>query len=684
MGAGNRCGDRRVRDFGPTVGIFLDGEGGYTTIAVALALLVSLTLVFSVASAEWVLSRSAEVQEVADATAMAGSNCVAAFSTVVQVIDACVLSLGLAGVLVFAAGMVVAAVPFLQAKSPAILHAGRQLLDARRTFATSASEGLERFELVLPALIMANSASCVSANCRGGLTYVGCAVPFPQTSETDYSFLDEGPDPAEMEESAEQLREATEEKERALQRAQAAKERAWRADCVNAPMCMRSRAATLAGMTSRANPSYASAEAWQFEYARLRAKNYYLLRERQEAPLNSSPEELSRSAARKRFYAYAYEEVSKGTCSETDPVVMDLPELPHTRATVRASRLYTDVCWPCTSEDGGRVIHSTLECPGATGASDGAASLEQLEQGLVGRCDVCGMDVAVMGSTAHASTNINNGFEHYWRIVVQASRDYQAAREEAAQADARMKELAEKNSNLFQQAIDALSVDRPRIRPAGYQGCVSLVLRKGGVAVPSELTGSFISGTSLPPGVAMSAATLAPDSATDGNDILSRAFDGLRERWGAPVDLVGHMAELWGRLLVGYGSTYESVSGVAESLLDDLGSLFGERVASWLRGKLTAIVDACGFQPADMRLRKPVLVRSQRVLDQAGLTNVGEARALIEALPASAEEIRTTNWGKVLEALGGSGVEIATLPIPGRDGESLPLSLDLASMVGMP
>ena len=684
MEAGSRCGDRRVRSFGPSVGLFLDGEGGYTTVAVALALLVSLTLVFSVASAEWALSRSAEVQEVADAAAMAGSNCVAAFSTVVQVIDACVLSLGLAGVLVFAAGMVVAAVPFLQAKSPVILHAGRQLLDARRTFATSASGGLERFERVLPALIMANSASCVSANCRGGMSYVGCAVPFPLTSETDYSFLDEGPDPAEMEESAEQLREATEKKEEALKRAQAAKERAWRADCVNAPMCMRSRAATLAGMSGRSNPSYASVEAWQFEYARLRAKNYYLLRERYEEPLNSSPDELSRSAARRRFYAYAYEEVSAGSCKETDPVVMDLPELPHTRATVRASRLYTDVCWPCTEEDGGRVVHSTLECPGATGASGGSASLAQLEQGLVGRCDVCGMDVAVMGSVAAASTSIDNGFEHYWRIVVQASRDYRAAREEAAQADAQMRELAEKNSNLFQQAIDALSVDRPRVRPAGYQGCVSLVMRKGGVSVPSELTGTFISGTSLPPGVAMSAATLAPDSATDGNDVLSRAFDGLRERWGAPVDLVGHISELWGRLLVGYGSSYESVSGVTESLLDDLGSLFGERVASWLRGKLNAIVDACGFQPADMRLRKPVLVKSQRVLDQAGLTSLGEARALMEALPGSADEIRTTNWGNVLEVLGGSGVEIANLPIPGRDGESLPLTLDLSSLVSMP
>ena len=176
------------------------------------------------------MARSAEVQEVADAAALAGSNCVAAFSTVYQVLDACVLSLGLSGVMVMGAGMVVSSIPFVQAKAPAILGVGRQLLTARKGFATSAATGLSRLEKVLPALIMANSASCVSANCRGGLEYVGCAVPFPQTSETDYSFLDDGIDGSELEESAEQLRDATAKKEEALKRADEAKRRAWTAE----------------------------------------------------------------------------------------------------------------------------------------------------------------------------------------------------------------------------------------------------------------------------------------------------------------------------------------------------------------------------------------------------------------------------------------------------------------------
>ena len=55
----------------PLLSTFVDDEGGYTSVAFACALLVSLSLVFATATAGWVLSRSADVQEVADACALA-------------------------------------------------------------------------------------------------------------------------------------------------------------------------------------------------------------------------------------------------------------------------------------------------------------------------------------------------------------------------------------------------------------------------------------------------------------------------------------------------------------------------------------------------------------------------------------------------------------------------------------
>ena len=87
---------------------FIDDDGGYTSLSVALSLLLSLTLAFGAAAAGWMMARSSEVQEVADASALAAEQVVARYSTVAQVSDACVLSMGLTGVLVLGAGLVAA------------------------------------------------------------------------------------------------------------------------------------------------------------------------------------------------------------------------------------------------------------------------------------------------------------------------------------------------------------------------------------------------------------------------------------------------------------------------------------------------------------------------------------------------------------------------------------------------
>ena len=86
--------------------VFIDDEGGYTTVAMALALLLSITLVLFAGRVQWSLSRAAEVQEIADASAMAGANVVARYATVAQVCDALVLTMGLAGLVTCGAALV--------------------------------------------------------------------------------------------------------------------------------------------------------------------------------------------------------------------------------------------------------------------------------------------------------------------------------------------------------------------------------------------------------------------------------------------------------------------------------------------------------------------------------------------------------------------------------------------------
>ena len=163
---GRKCGaDGRgaVRIFSG-ISTFVRDDGGYTTITVAVALLVSLALVFSTASVVWTSERSADVQTVADSAAMSGANVVAAYSTIAQVLDACVLSMGILGTSILGAGMVLAAIPVVQGMAPEVIDAGRQILSARRDFAKSAAEGLKRLEGAIPALVAANAASCASAS----------------------------------------------------------------------------------------------------------------------------------------------------------------------------------------------------------------------------------------------------------------------------------------------------------------------------------------------------------------------------------------------------------------------------------------------------------------------------------------------------------------------------------------
>lgn len=685
---GRAYGDERRGPVRPPLSIstFVRDDGGYTTVAIAVALLVSLTLVFATAAASWSAARAADVQEVADATAMAGSNAVAGFSTIAQVSDACVVSLGLAGMATLGVGLVLSAIPGAQEAAVKVVDSGKKVLDMRRDFAHSAAEGLRNLERALPAIVMANAASCAAANSSQTISYAGTAIPFPLTSQTDYSFLDDGLSSEELEENAEELQEASERKREAMERANEAKERAWRADCVDDPLCMRSRAASLAGLGGMLNPNYASVAEWQFSYAQIRSINYYGARLGGEGPADGSAAEMTRSAARWRFYEYAQDVIASATCDESGEVpVIDLPELPHNTDEMRQTSLYTDVVWPCTDEEQGRTLHSSLACPGAEGPDSGSASLADLDAGWVQVCPVCDMDCAAQGSVASASTNINNGYEHYWRIVVEASRDYVKAKEDEAAAERDLERLGEESKDLFQQAMDLLSVDRPKVKPAGAWGCVAVVHRGGGVVQPSELVSAFSPGVELPAGLAVSGATLAPESDTDGSTVLSQLFSGLRARTDfGPIGAVDGLCGLWGELLVSYGSAYEDASARMTGFLDTAGSLFGERAAAQLKKRIASVIEATGFEPADMRARKPVLVHSQEVLDKAGdgREAVGVAREVLQQLPEDGVGAARTLAREAAEGLGGGGsFTIATLTIPGTSVQ-IPFTIDVGALLG--
>lgn len=686
MTNGSTCGGSGRRP-ACALSAFRDDEGGFTTVAVAVALMLSLTLVFAAASAGWVASRSSEVQRVADASALAGANAVAAFSTVAQVLDACVLSLGVTGMVVYGAGLVASCVPGLTAVGAQLCATGGQILEARRGFARSAASGLERLEAALPALVVANSASCVAANGEDGLSYVGCALPVPLESGSDFSALLADADDAPLEGLSERMRDASLDAQEARERADEALERGWMADCGSRPHSLHERAGALAGLPSSANPHYPSCETWGFGVPLVRARAYYAARLANERVVGSTPEELTDAACRRAFYEYALGRVRSGSWAEhpDGTVEADLPLLPRNADETRATELYTRVAWPCTDEGGSRTLHSSLDCPGATGGPSGSASLAQLDAGAVSRCPQCQMDVGDLGRVASASTSIENGFEHHWRIIVEASEDYEAARDDLAAAEARTRELAEEGELEFERALEQLTTGRPTLRPPGAWGCVAVVARPEGTVVPTELTASFLSSAELPAGAAVSAATLAPDESTAENNVLASFFDSLSASDSVLGGALDGVMELWGSLLVGYGSAHGRVAEVGEGFLDRLDGVMGGSVGAWLRDQLGGVMRDLGLEPVDMRLRKPVLTNSRDVLERGGVEQASAVRDLLSRLPDSASVADLARAVGVTPpaALGEGGLTVAELPIPGT-GVSIPLSVDLTGAGGLP
>lgn len=682
MQIGLACGDSDTR-WG--IGFFLREDGGYASVAIAVALLVSICMIFALASSQWVSSRSADIQEVADACALAGMNPVAAFSTIAQVLDACVLSLGLLGLVVFGVSLVLAVIPGTQAFAESVANLGKSIGDARRKFARSATRGLKTLEQGLPYLVVLNSASCLAANGVGSAGYVGCALPFPQQSQSDFSSLESEVNTEELEDAATRLRDASKRVDQARAKAEAVCDRGWHADCVEDPSCLRERAAWLAGLSGPLNPTYASPRLWNFGVPLMRSRAYYASRAAQESPQSDDVNEVTNSSCRRVFYLYALKVMREGHYSETPDghVDMSLPSLPHNAAEVKQTSIYTDPLWPCTLEPDGRVLHGSSACPGAQGPYAGNASLSSQDSGEVGLCTICRMSVGDMGRVAAISTSATNGYEYYWKAIVEASRDYQDARNEEADAEAEVRTISGEGIGAFERALDQLKVARPTLCPPGAWGCVSVVYRPSESTTTTGLAGVFTNEAEVPRGAAISAAVLAPDNTTSHNNVLSRVFDGIKAEGFSLAGALGDITDLWGELLVGYGSAYGSVGSEASSLLDRVDGVFGGTVGSWIKGKVSAALEAAGLEPVDMRLRKPVLTGTHEVLSQAGYSSVEKARDLLMRLPdhGTPEEVAHALglWG--YEQITEESFTVAELPIPGTDW-TIPLTIDLSKFGG--
>lgn len=559
------------------IDLFIE-DGAYTTLSSAVVILVVLTLLFSSTAAIWSMSRAGDTQVAADSGALAGANVVSSYHTAATVVDASILSLGLAGFATIGTGLVAILIPGAEPVAGNMVDTGIEIIKTRNKFAKSASEGLQKIETALPYLIAARATQAVSAQDTDSVTYTGTALAVPRTSESDFVALEGSEISTDaIKDTSKDLERAADELQKALEETAKAKERAWLADCggsvpasVGSCSCMWERTRSLAKLSGEQNPHYASSISWEPQVALDRAKTYYRQRLADEKPQGSSVETKAESAARKAFYTYASTEVNRAYVTEDgDEVASYIPLLPRNTDEVRATELYTDTVWPTSAIDGKTYLHYGTSCPNyKKGAPCGLASVAAYDG--QDKCNRCHFGVSSLGAVAAPSTSIENGFEYHFDRFKEALEDYVECRNKELELERQTEDEADRAGNAFDQAIKALSGERPRIAPPGRNGVVAFAV-SGDITSPDQLNSSFNAAVRLGDRGAISAAVLAPDEATAQNNVLSRFFSTLKERSGGVAGVLDGVMDVWGRLLVGYGDIQGSADELMDEMIKDLG-----------------------------------------------------------------------------------------------------------------
>lgn len=592
-------------------------DGGFTGLAVAVACALALLLTAQAIGVQQTQSLGADVQYVADAAALAAGGVVSSWVRIVLVADACVVSMSIVGVLVLLVGTVLACIPATTTLARGVVDAGRRVLSARDSFADSAQTVLNTIQNALPLMVQAQAMSVADGQSREAAVGYSClAIPVPIRSEP-LVMPPRVIDDCAAQDVAESAARHAEAASEAADEAEGHLERAWRADCVDDPYSAVERAASLAGMFGASNPRYTSIEGWSFAVALDRARRYYAVRIRNEAPLTPTVDERVRSMARWEFYQIARELLESGSAPRSGDLAsgLDLPLLPRNTSDIRSTALYRMVKYPVSEEAGGSTLHVDRQCPGTHGGIVRFGSFAQIESGELRRCDVCRWAVERVGEAPSASTAIANGFEHHYRIIAEAAKDYRESAERSREAENRGRRIVEGGSDLFAEAISRIRGPRFEPRPAGRVGVVIIAFD------PMDRTiGRFPRAATVPGRLALSGARSSELEAESGRTVLDESFEKFlledpESSMGSTFgDLMRPAVALWGDALLAYRNGTEGLIAAADRLFSAVPGT-GELASGWAGGFIRDLIEAAGLEPPDLRVPRPVLTNTLEILE---------------------------------------------------------------------
>lgn len=667
-------------------------DGGFSTVGMVVALLVTLSLTMSAAQVYRVYSLSCDVRNVADVTALAAENQVASSYVVAQVCDAIIFSLTLTAVISAGVGSVALCIPSGQSLATSLLDASSKMMQARNRFADTAAEGLNALQRLLPAIAAIQAASVASENDSQIQSFRGTAIIFPlEGVEISSGSIPEAEDAVKsLQDAADEIAEAAKKAEEAAVEAKESKQRAFMADCGNEPSyCMSERARTLAGLVGADNPIFSQVDHWSFQVALDRARIYYGQRLRQEQPENDSIDAKVDSELRRVFYAFATQQLDHAFVYESEEKFeSNLPLFPRQSDELRTSDLYTQEVFPTTVNDQSiPMLHAWEGCPIAQeGSFVGYVSLADAEASHMEECPECQLNVARMASVAAASSSISNGFEYHWRIVAEEATRYEKLHNSAAE----QKQEAQKPlSDSLDRLVDVLKKTagkRIDFRPPGRRGAIAAVANTQTVALDRIAPTAFVaSEASLGPSASLSAATLAKDPATSQGNIINSLLDRVVGEKSGILDQVPQLIlNAWGFLLHSFSDGYSGVEQAIQHAFSGVPLISESGLVQWVHKTFTNLMKSAGLQPASLDAWRPVTINSWHVMSADG-SDIADALKQTKRLALSIPDGSSTLFhglagasatviSQEIDGLG--SIHITDLSIPGTD-KSIPIEFTI-------
>lgn len=672
---------------------FTERDGGFSSLGVVIALTLTIALVFTSAQIYWINSTSGDIQFAADAGALAAENVVAEYYVIARVADAVVLSFSLFGLIIYGIAIVVSCIPYCQSVGAKLMSFGEKVFSARDDIATQAQKMLAKLQKALPFLAAVNASTVVSSNKfspSGQATYQGLAILVPLQGKTD-TFADDSAAQEvtdSIEKKNQETGELTDAAENKREEMNQAKLQGYLADCGNEPnYCMYERSHNLAGLHGASNPNFSNIELWKFDYALNRAKAYYQQRAQIETPKDNTLQERIDSQVRKNFYDYAVSELANGYAHTDVDGVLDayFPLLASNYEEIRTCRLYTDDIFPV---DGDGCMHGVSNCPGISGGIVGWGSISDLESGVYTSCASCDIGMKTIGHIASASSNIDNGFEYHYRIVAGAADRYSKSSKEFKNLTNEAKGSAGEAFDSFGEALEALKSQRLDPSPPGRNGCIVFAFDLSNHAVPLSISNSFVqSSSSLSPRVAISAAALVEDEATEGNTVLSSFLDSVQGQEAdlsvidAGLGVFDGILGVWGDVLLSYSRGADSLSWRLGDFLRSIPIISATPLASWAQDTLQETIEVFGLQGVNLSAPKPVIVNSIHVLnagDSNALAKIVDAKQAYSSIPGSGS-------GTISDAIvDGILVEVETQASDLLDSEFTIFTISFGDFAGAP